>query len=106
MIPLDIGIRVEHRLASEPDRRARPYVAHDDWRRSMALTGPVGLDTTILRREIQSMYGRVADSPDTEFHFHRGPIYAATMLGYDADELARLPAFVTASFAGVGNPHA
>jgi ubiquinone/menaquinone biosynthesis C-methylase UbiE len=51
------------------------------------------------------MYGRVAASPDAQFHFHRGPIYAATMLGYDADELARLPAFVTASFAGVGNPH-
>src|SRR5688572_7529078 len=39
-------------------------------------------------------------------HFHRGPIYAATMLRYDANELAQLPAFVTASFAGVGNPHA
>jgi SAM-dependent methyltransferase len=72
----------------------------------MALTCPVGFDTTVLRHEIQSMYGRVAVSPETEFHFHRGPAYAATMLGYDADELARLPASVTASFAGVGNPHA
>ena len=52
------------------------------------------------------MYSRVATSPDGEFHFHRGPHYAATMLGYDAAELAALPSEVTSSFAGVGNPHA
>ena len=28
------------------------------------------------------------------------------MLGYDADELSKLPLTVTESFAGVGNPHA
>jgi arsenite methyltransferase len=72
----------------------------------VALTCPVGLDTVILQHEIQSIYRRVAASPDAEFHFHRGPIYAATMLRYDANELAPLPAFVTASFAGVGHPHA
>jgi SAM-dependent methyltransferase len=72
----------------------------------MALTCPIGFDTTTLRQEIQLMYGRVAASPGTEFHFHRGAAYAATRLGYDAGELARLPASVTASFAGVGNPHA
>jgi SAM-dependent methyltransferase len=71
----------------------------------MALTCPVGFDTTTLQHEIRSMYGRVAASPDADFHFHRGPGYAATKLGYDADALARLPATVTASFAGVGNPH-
>jgi ubiquinone/menaquinone biosynthesis C-methylase UbiE len=52
------------------------------------------------------MYARVAASPGGEFHFHRGPQYAATMLGYDASELAALPLEVTSSFAGVGNPHA
>ena len=52
------------------------------------------------------MYSRVATAPDGEFHFHRGPRYAATMLGYDAAELAALPLDVTLSFAGVGNPHA
>src|SRR5215831_987881 len=72
----------------------------------MALTCPIGFDVTTLQREIQSIYGRVAASPDAEFHFHRGPLYAVTRLGYDRDELARLPDFVTASFAGVGNPHA
>ena len=52
------------------------------------------------------MYSRVATAPDGDFHFHRGPAYAAARLGYDAAELAALPAGVTASFAGIGNPHA
>ena len=50
------------------------------------------------------MYSRVAVTPDGLFHFHRGPQYAAARLGYDPAELAALPADVTASFAGVGNP--
>jgi arsenite methyltransferase len=72
----------------------------------MALACPVGFDVAVLRREIQTMYDRVASAPDAEFHFHRGPGYAASRLGYDADELAQLPASVTSSFAGVGNPQA
>ena len=72
----------------------------------MSLTCPVDLDTLMLRREITTMYARVATAPDGEFHFHRGPAYAASMLGYDRHELERLPADVTARFAGVGNPHA
>jgi len=52
------------------------------------------------------MYARVAAAPDGSFHFHRGPEYAASLLGYDAAQLAELPEDVTASFAGVGNPHA
>ena len=51
------------------------------------------------------MYSRVAAEPAGEFHFHRGPQYAAERLGYDAAALAALPAPVTASFAGIGNPH-
>jgi arsenite methyltransferase len=72
----------------------------------VALTCPIDLDVSTLRREIQAMYSRVASAPDGAFHFHRGPSYAATMLGYDAEELAQLPADVTAAFAGIGNPHA
>ena len=60
----------------------------------------------MLGREVSAMYARVATAPDGEFHFHRGPDYAARMLGYDPLELERLPAEVTARFAGVGNPHA
>jgi arsenite methyltransferase len=72
----------------------------------MALTCPIGLDLDGLRAEVQTMYSRVAISPHGEFHFHRGPDYAATRLGYDPVELAALPVDVTSSFAGVGNPHA
>jgi len=72
----------------------------------MPLSCPVGLDTARLRREVQAVYGRVATAPDGSFHFHRGPRYAETRLGYDAAALDALPAQVTASFAGIGNPHA
>ena len=71
----------------------------------MALTCPIDLDTSILRQEIQSIYARVAAAPSGDFHFHRGPRYAADLLGYDAQALAALPADSTASFAGVANPH-
>lgn len=72
----------------------------------MAITCPVNFDVKSLREEVQSIYARVADAPQSEFHFHRGPAYAARLLGYDSDELAALPADVTSSFAGVANPHA
>jgi SAM-dependent methyltransferase len=71
----------------------------------MAIACPVDLDTLQLRAEIQSIYARVAADPSGDFHFHRGPGYAAGMLGYDEDALAALPARTTASFAGVSNPH-
>jgi arsenite methyltransferase len=71
----------------------------------MPLTCPVDLDTARLRNEIQAIYTRVAVAPDAQFHFHRGPEYAASRLGYDRAELAALPHEITASFAGVGNPH-
>jgi SAM-dependent methyltransferase len=71
----------------------------------MAVTCPVDLDTLKLRAEIRSIYARVATDPSQEFHFHRGPAYAAAMLGYDALALSTLPPATTASFAGVANPH-
>jgi arsenite methyltransferase len=72
----------------------------------MALACPVDLDTQLLRDEISNIYARVAAHPEGSFHFHRGPAYAIEFLGYDAAELALLPAEATASFAGIGNPHA
>lgn len=72
----------------------------------MATSCPIGLDVKRLRDEVRAMYERVAVDPDGEFHFHRGPAFAAGRLGYDADALGRLPAEATASFAGVANPHA
>ena len=70
----------------------------------MAIACPVDLNTAVLRSEISSIYGRVANEPHGEFHFHRGPAYAVEFLGYDAGELASLPPDCTASFAGIGNP--
>ncbi len=71
----------------------------------MSLACPIDLNTSELRREVSLIYARVAIEPDGEFHFHRGPAYAAAFLGYVSEELAALPAEATASFAGVGNPH-
>ena len=70
----------------------------------MAVACPVDLDTLQLRKEIQEIYARVATEPGSAFHFHRGPAYAAELLGYDAAALAALPPDSTASFAGVSNP--
>ena len=70
----------------------------------MAVACPVDLDTLQLRKEIQDIYARVATEPDSAFHFHRGPAYAAELLGYDAAALAALPPDSAASFAGVRMP--
>ena len=72
----------------------------------MSIACPVDLDTLRLRAEVSRMYARVAEQPDGEFHFHRGPLFAAEWLGYAAADLAALPSETTASFAGVANPHA
>lgn len=61
-------------------------------------------DRERLKEEIRATYARVAVQPDGDFHFHRGPDFAASTLGYDRSELASLPGFVTGPFAGVGNP--
>jgi SAM-dependent methyltransferase len=71
----------------------------------MATSCPIGLDVAQLRREVSFIYARVAEDPNGDFHFHRGPAYAAELLGYDATELAAIPVASSASFAGVGNPH-
>jgi SAM-dependent methyltransferase len=71
----------------------------------MAIACPIDLDTRKLRDEIQTIYARVATDPSGTFHFHRGPDYASSRLGYDRDALAALPDDSTASFAGVANPH-
>ena len=55
----------------------------------MAVACPVDLDTRQIAHEIQSIYARVATEPSGAFHFHRGPTYAAELLGYDAAALAR-----------------
>lgn len=70
----------------------------------MATTCPAGFDAEKLREEVSKMYARVAEAPEGDFHFHRGPAYAAEWLSYDATALSLLPRAATASFAGVANP--
>jgi arsenite methyltransferase len=72
----------------------------------MPVACPIDLDTQLLRSEVSKVYSRVAADPDGDFHFHRGPAYAANFLGYDPAELAALPSECIASFAGIANPHA
>ena len=64
------------------------------------------IDAQLVREEVSKMYSRVVSEPDGDFHFHRGPAYAAEFLGYDPAELAALPSSCVASFAGIANPHA
>jgi SAM-dependent methyltransferase len=64
-----------------------------------------GIDAQLVREEVSKMYSRVAVDPGGDFHFHRGPAYAAEFLGYDPVELDALPSECTACFAGIANPH-
>ncbi|MDI9240557.1 methyltransferase domain-containing protein [Lysobacter sp. LF1] len=66
---------------------------------------PLALDTMYLNRQVRATYDRVARAPGSGFHFHTGGDYAVQRLGYDAAELASLPAVSTDRFSGVGNPH-
>jgi hypothetical protein len=57
----------------------------------MAIACPIDLDTQVLCSEVSKVYSRVAIDPNGDFHFHRGPAYAADVLGYNPAELAALP---------------
>ena len=70
----------------------------------MAAVCPIGFNREKLKEEVRATYARVAQDPSGDFHFHRGPEYAARLLSYDLAELRTLPAVATAPFAGVGNP--
>lgn len=70
----------------------------------MSIACPISLDREKLKSEVRATYAKVAENPQGEFHFHRGPEYAARLLGYDLAELNALPQIATAPFAGVGNP--
>ena len=71
----------------------------------MAASCPSGFDVTRLRKQVSRTYDRLAREPNGNFHFHRGPQYAAHMLGYDAQEMAMIPEESSECFSGVGNPH-
>ena len=58
---------------------------------------------TQVRNQIRERFAQIARSPETERVFPVGSA-SAKNLGYDADEIDALPAEVTESFSGVGNP--
>ncbi|HEY7259412.1 MAG TPA: methyltransferase domain-containing protein [Gaiellales bacterium] len=62
-----------------------------------------GLDTALLRSEIQRTYASVSNEPEREFMFPTGRAWAQD-LGYPSDLLARVPETSCESFAGVANP--
>jgi SAM-dependent methyltransferase len=56
-----------------------------------------------IRAAVEQRFARVARSPAQETKFPVGPA-SAKSLGYDPQEIDTLPASVTESFCGVGNP--
>jgi arsenite methyltransferase len=64
----------------------------------------MAVDAEVLRSEIRKVYSEVASDPTKGYHFHTGPEYARERLGYPQELLDGVPAEVSASFAGVGNP--
>jgi ubiquinone/menaquinone biosynthesis C-methylase UbiE len=56
-------------------------------------------------RAVAEMYTDVATQPDKTFHFPTGRL-ACLFVGYPANQLDRVPATATESFAGVGYPFA
>jgi SAM-dependent methyltransferase len=66
----------------------------------------MSIDVEVLRSEIRKVYSEVACDPSKGYHFHTGPAYARERLGYPQELLDKVPAEVSASFAGVGNPFA
>ena len=65
---------------------------------------PAGFSMERLRERVRCEYDRVAREPNGNFHFQRGPAYAARSLGYHPDEIAMIPPESAAAFTGVGNP--
>ena len=70
----------------------------------MSAICPDNFDVAQLRSFVRAEYARVARDPEGEYHFHRGPRYAADYLGYEREALAGIPALSSYRFAGVGNP--
>src|SRR6516165_7530516 len=56
-----------------------------------------------IRAAVEQRFAQVARSPEQERKFPVGPA-SAKRLGYDPQEIDALPASVTESFCGVGNP--
>ena len=65
------------------------------------MTSTVGFDPKDLESKVKAMYRDVAENPSGEFHFEMGRAMAER-LGYEPEDLDRIPAAAIESFAGVG----
>jgi ubiquinone/menaquinone biosynthesis C-methylase UbiE len=70
----------------------------------MALIAPTNFDKADLQEKVRATYEEVAKDPEGDFHFHRGAEYAAEYLGYNVEDLEKIPKEASDRFAGVGNP--
>lgn len=59
------------------------------------------VDAIALEEKVKSMYRDVASNPEGDFHFEMGRTMAER-LGYEAQDLDRIPSNAIESFAGVG----
>lgn len=67
----------------------------------MQTTAPKKIDVADLEQKVKKMYQDVALNPNGEFHFEMGR-GLAERLGYEKQDLDRIPAAAIESFAGVG----
>jgi ubiquinone/menaquinone biosynthesis C-methylase UbiE len=67
----------------------------------MQTTAPNKVNTLDLEQKVKKMYQEVALNPHGEFHFEMGR-GLAEKLGYEKDDLDKIPAAAIESFAGVG----
>lgn len=68
----------------------------------LAATTHPAVDLPELEAKVKAMYRAVAENPAGEFHFEMGRALAER-LGYDPDDLDRVPPEAIESFAGVGH---
>jgi arsenite methyltransferase len=59
------------------------------------------IDALDLEHKVKDMYRDVAINPDGDYHFEMGRVMAER-LGYEPDDLDRIPSNAIDSFAGVG----
>jgi SAM-dependent methyltransferase len=69
----------------------------------IARSNPPALDASLLRRELQRTYAKIALFPRRRYHLNTGRALAE-LVGYDPIELASLPAPAVDAYCGAGNP--
>jgi SAM-dependent methyltransferase len=69
----------------------------------LSRSAPPEVDASLLRRELQKTYAKIALFPRRRYHLNVGR-EIALRVGYSPDELAAVPAAAVDAFSGAGNP--